>query len=178
MTIQETGEILEVLTVAYPQFYAKQGKLERQRALTLWQEMFKDYPGQIVAYAVKAFISSDTKGFPPSVGQIMEKVNLLTETPEMTEAQAWSLIRKALRNSAYNYRAEYDKLPEKVQNAVGRPEQLKAWATDERFNEGVESSNFKRAYRNVCAREREVNRLPDDIRRLMQSQGMIESHEC
>ena len=171
MTIQETGEILEVLTVVYPQFYAKQGKLERQRALTLWQEMFKDYPGQIVAYAVKAFISSDTKGYPPVIGQIMEKVQLITEPEQINESEAWTIVQKAISRSGYYSKEEFEKLPLNVQKAVHSPEQLRAWALDPAFNAGVESSNFKRVYRMVCEREKKVNALPEDVKKAIQEKS-------
>ena len=35
--------------------------------------MFKDDDGNQVLAAVKAFVATDTKGFPPSVGQIKQR---------------------------------------------------------------------------------------------------------
>ena len=177
MTIQETGEIMEVLSIAYPQFYAKQNALEKQKALVLWQEMFKDYPGQLVAYAVKAFIAGDTKGFPPAIGQIMDRIRMLTAQEELNEAEAWALVQKAIRRSGYYSKEEFAKLPAAAQKAVGTPEQLREWALDPDFNAGVEGSNFKRAYRTECARQKEHDALPEDVKRLVRC-AIINKHDC
>lgn len=168
MTLQETGELMEVLSAAYPQFYAKQGSSQKAKALALWAEMLKEYPGQLVAYAVKAFIASDTKGFPPVIGQILEKVQLLTGPEQISESEAWAMVHKAICRSGYYSKEEFGKLPPSVQQAVHSPEQLRAWATDPEFNAGVESSNFKRVYRMVCEREKKFNVLPEDVKKIMQ----------
>ena len=171
MTIQETGAIMEILNVAYPRFYAGKDAEYRRNAVALWAEMFKDYPAKLVAYAVKAFIAEDTSGFPPVIGQILDKVSMLTEEPQMTESEAWALVYKAICNSGYHSVEEFEKLPKNVQKAVHSPEQLRAWGMDQNFNAGVESSNFKRVYRMVCEREKKFNALPEDIKRLMQEKS-------
>lgn len=170
---------MEILAVAYPRFYAGKDADFRRRAVALWAEMFKDYPAKLVAYAVKAFIAEDTSGFPPVIGQILDKVNMLTEEPQMTEGEAWALVYKAICNSIYHSTEEFEKLPKNVQKAVHSPEQLRAWGMDQNFNAGVESSNFKRVYRAVCEREKKFNALPEDVKNLIRekSGGRIENNQ-
>ena len=78
-------------------------------------------------------------------------------------------MSKALRNSTYNSAEEFKKLPALVQKAIGRSEQLRIWAMDEEFNESVTSSNFMRSYRVVMERRKEVNKLPEKIRALVEN---------
>ena len=81
--------------------------------------------------------------------------------------EAWSLVSKAIRNSAYNSVEEFAKLPPIVQNAVGLPDQLRTWALDENYNEQVISSNFMRCYRTELARHEELSKMPAEIKDLI-----------
>ena len=174
MDVKETAAIMEVLKVAYPRFYADKNTEYIKNAVGLWANMFAEYPAEVVSGAVKAFIANDIKGFPPSIGQIMEKVRLITEPPEMGESEAWVLVRRALNNSAYNSVKEFKKLPKDIQDIVHSPAQLHAWAIDENFNESVESSNFKRAYRTHMERKKEFDALPPEAKKIaLQAQGMF-----
>ena len=164
MNTQETSKIMEILTAAYPRFYANSSKDEKIKAFALWAEMFKDYPVTVVAYAVKAFIAEDTKGFPPAIGQIMERVRLLTDKPQTSAEEAWDMVYKAICRSAWHAEEEYAKLPDDIKAVVRSPHQLWQWAIDEHFNAGVESSNFKRAYNTVIERNKRIEGLPEDVK--------------
>ena len=161
MTVQETGKIMDILYAAYPRFYVN---ADRKSALALWSSMFKEYPAKVVAYAVKAYIAEDTKGFPPAIGQIMERVRMLTEKPQMSAEEAWTLVYQALCRSAWHAEEEFEKLPERAKKVVRTPGQLQAWGLDPQFNAGVESSNFKRAYNSLLEREKRFDALPEDIK--------------
>ena len=115
MTIEDMGQIMDVLNVFYPAFYAKQTDDDKYKASVLWASLFEPYPVELVLAAVKGFIGTDTKGFPPVPGQIMEKIRTLTTPEEMTALEAWGLVAKATRNGYYGYLKEYDKLPPLVQ---------------------------------------------------------------
>lgn len=73
MNLTETSAVMDILTVAYPQFYKTQSDLERISAVKLWAEMFRDDDVRAVLAAVKAIIASDEKGFPPVIGAVKEK---------------------------------------------------------------------------------------------------------
>ena len=171
MTFEETGMVLAILQEAYPNFYKGISGEDAIPMINLWNEMFADHDARTVTAAVKALIVSDTKGFPPTIGQVMEKIRLLTQPREMTEAEAWAIVHKAIRNSAYNSQEEFEKLPPEIQSVVHDPEQLKAWAIDPHFNLGVESSNFKRSYRARAAQLREFNALPESVKQFAISAG-------
>ncbi len=171
MTIIETGQVMDLLQAAYPRFYSGQDAPDPRQTVAMWATMFEPYPVEIVLAAVKAHIATDTKGFPPVIGQIMAKVRQITEPPDMPEQAAWTLVHKAIQNGIYGSEEEFAKLPPDIQAVIHDPAQIKAWAMDEDFNEGVVSSNFMRSYRARQASVREFNALPADVRAIAAKVG-------
>ena len=170
MTRQEVAALMGVLQVAYPSFYARQGRGEIISAVNLWAEMFSEYPAKIVTAAVKAYIADDND-FPPNPGKILTKVRRITRPAGMTEQEAWSVLKRAICNSGYHSREEFEKLPLEIRSIVHDPAQLKAWADDLEFNEAVVSSNFMRSYREFAANVREFQALPADVREIARQAG-------
>lgn len=166
MTYKETLQVMAVLKIAYPSYY--KGGSDLEQAAALWAELFTDDDALIVASAVKAFIVNDEKGFPPSIGQIKNLVRSLTTEKEMTEIEAWEMVSKALRNSGYNSREEYEKLPPIIQQLIGSPETLRNWAQMDSENvHTVIASNFQRSYRERAKSEREFLALPQSTRNFL-----------
>ena len=98
----ETADILAVLKAAYPQFYNGLSPKEANKIVDLWAEMFKDEPVMVVAVAVKAMIASRTNTFPPNIGEVKEQITKMRMPKEMTAAEAWTLVYRAIANSGYN----------------------------------------------------------------------------
>lgn len=168
MNRSETSAILTILKTAYPQFYRGIDVKEAERTVSLWHEMFKDDPVDVVAVAVKAMIASRTNTFPPNIGEIKEEIAKMRSPNEMTAIEAWGLVAAATRNSLYNAQAEFDRLPPTVQRLVGSPLQLREWATmDADTVSSVIASNFQRAYRVRSASDREYMKLPEDIKKVI-----------
>ena len=168
MTREETIRIMAVLKAAYPNYYKGMGREEANGVVALWQEMFADDDYPIVAAAVKAHIASDIKGFPPHIGAIRDAITKLMRPDEMTEMEAWGMISKALSNSGYNSREEFDKLPEVLRRIVGSPNRLREWALmPTETVQSVVQSNFIRSYRARAASEREYLAMPGDVRALL-----------
>ena len=163
MTREETVKIIRIMVDSYPNY--KPNNISE--TVDVWHMMLSDYEYNLVAMALKAYILSDTIGFAPSIGQLVSKIQTITKPHELSEMEAWSLVSKAIRNSAYNSVEEFAKLPPIVQNAVGLPEQLRAWALDENYNEQVVSSNFMRCYRTELARHDELSKMPAEIKALI-----------
>ena len=135
----------------------------------VWQMMLSDYDYNLVAMALKAYILSDTSGFAPSIGQLVAKMQTISQPQELDGMAAWGLVSKALRNGTYGAVEEFNKLPPLVKQAVGMPDNLKNWATsDYRTIETVIQSNFLRTYETVIKRANEINRMPDNIKALIE----------
>lgn len=168
MTLEQTGIIMDILTNAYPQFYNGPKAPDMVKTLRLWAEMFAHDDVALVAAAVKALIETDEKGFPPHIGAVKAKLRLITSGDEMTEAEAWGIVAKAVRNSGYDSRKEFNRLPPILQRLVGSPAQLKEWAMmDSETLHSVVASNFQRSYKAIAQREREIAKLPPDVRALV-----------
>ena len=164
MTREETVKIIRIMVDSYPNYKPN----DISETVDVWQMMLSDYDYNLVAMALKAYILSDTSGFAPSVGQLVDKMKTITTPQELNEMEAWSLVCDALRNSGYNYAEEYAKLPPLVQKAVGLPTQLQTWALTENLNKDVIGSNFMRCYRIEVERQREMSKMPQNIREMLE----------
>ena len=168
MTRQETGIIMDILATAYPRFYAGPDAPDPEKAVELWAEMFAEDDVAIVAAAVKALIATDDKGFPPHIGAVKAKVRQITQPSGMTPQEAWNLVAKAIRNSAYESREEYDKLPKEIQRLVGSPNQLRDWATmDSDTVHSVVASNFQRSFAARQKADNDFKALPRDVQAMI-----------
>lgn len=168
MTERETVQIMDILRIAYPQFYACRNAPDPKKAISLWAGMFVDDDFLVVAAAIKALIAADASSFPPTIGQVKARIQQITNPAEMTEAEAWALVKRALRNSTYGAKDEFDRLPVTVQRLVGDPEQLREWATmDTETLDSVVASNFQRSFRNRAKQIAEYQSLPADIKAMI-----------
>ena len=167
----ERGDVLKIMAVlrgAYPQFYRDISRTEAEDTVNLWADMFKADEPILVAAAVKSVIEGDEKGFPPTIGQVKAKLRLITGSKELTEAEAWDMVARGIRNGLYGAAEEFEKFPPIVRRIVGSPNTLKEWARmDTETVHSVVSSNFQRSYRAVAAREKEINALPADVQKFV-----------
>lgn len=170
MTRKETAQVLGILKIAYPNFYKSFTKEDSKNAIDLWAMMFEDEDVVMVASAVKAYIATDEKGFPPVIGQIKNKIRYLSGNSSITEIEAWEKVKNAIRNSLYNAKEEYDKLPENIQRLVGSPLTLREWALlDVSELDTVVQSNFMRSYKARQEHGKEYLALPKSVREFTQA---------
>lgn len=168
MTREDTLDLLSVLKAAYPNFYRDMTRKDAEHVISLWADMFKDEPVEVVAMAVKAHIATDKKGFPPHIGAIKDAIVKIQQPEEMTEIEAWNIVRKAIRAYAWDAKEQFDKLPPVLQRLVGSPSQLQEWAQmDADTVASVVASNFQRSYKARAAHEREFLALPSDVKQTM-----------
>lgn len=169
MTRDDTLDLLSVLKAAYPNFYRDMTRKDAAHVVDLWYEMFKDEPAGLVALAVKRHIATDTKGYPPHIGAIKDSIVKLMQPEEMTEIEAWNMVRDAMRAYAWDAKKEFDKLPPVLQRLVGSPSQLQEWAKMPADTvASVVASNFQRSYKVRAANEREFLALPSEVKQTME----------
>ena len=168
MTGEETRTILTLLQTEYPQSFAKMDDRAMAMKLKLWASEFQYDDYKAVYAVVRAIMSAGNREFAPNIGTIREKLRSFAMDGEMTENEAWSLVSRAISNGIYGYAKEYAKLPPAVQKAVGEPEQLKRWGMmNEDEVQSVVASNFQRSYRQIAQRERELAKIPADVRAML-----------
>lgn len=160
MTEKETTQILMAISTMFPQF--KPG--DRATTIKMWTECLGDLTYEQVSQAVRDFIMTDTKGFPPTVGQIRALIAGRRPVEIMGEGHAWELVYNALQNGYYGAEEEFNKLPEDCRSALGGAGQLRQWATMNIDDISVAESNFKRAYRAVVERRAKMEALPENMR--------------
>ena len=153
MNAEETKMLIRTMMTAWPNYRPE----HLEDTVVLWANLLEPYPYPAILAALKAYIIGN-HAFAPSPGQI---IAYLPTKEHRSELEAWSLVRKALKNGNYGAEAEFEKLPEDVRKAVGSPEQIRAWAAaPEEETETVMQSNFLRSYRAVRAREEKYEGLP------------------
>lgn len=163
MLREETAKILMMIQGAYPNYKP----LDKTIAVNTWHMVLTDIPFELAQQAFLVYLRSDTSGFAPSPGQLIGIVQTLSAPKQLNELEAWTLVEKALQNSSYNSELEFSKLPLLIQKTVGAPRQLRAWATDEEYNSQVVSSNFMRVYRNELRKQEEYDRMPENLKQLV-----------
>lgn len=166
MTEKEVRQLLAMTQAVYPNYNPP----SREAAVNAWLVCLSEYDNNVVTAAFKAYITTDTSGFAPSIGQLLDKLHTIQSSQELNEMEAWSLVSKALRNGYYGAVEEFNNLPPLVQKAVGSPDNLRNWSqTDTNSIENVVQSNFMRSYRLVVNRENEIKKMPADVRTLIES---------
>jgi len=156
---------MDVLRAAYPQFYRGMTEAESRDVLNLWSAMFAEDDPRLVAYAVRALIACDAKGFPPHIGAVRDYMRRIARPREMTEQEAWAVVLRAVRNSAYDSERQFHRLPPDIRAAVGSPAVLKSWALSDESDLQVIASNFQRSYRARRQSDAERDALPGEVRR-------------
>lgn len=168
MTKKEMAEIIAIMQSNYPDDFRGMSDQAMNGKINLWFMQFRDDDYMEVMAAVMAHIATDTSRFMPPVGVIKAKLVEIRLPEEMTPQEAWELVSKATRNSAYNSGEEFAKLPPVVQRLVGSPVQLKEWAAmDSATLQSVVASNFQRSYKVRAAKEREFLALPSAVQETM-----------
>lgn len=166
MTKTEVRQLLAMTQAVYPNYNPP----SREAAVNAWLMCLSEYDNNVVTAAFKAYMTTDTSGFAPSIGQLLDKLHAIQSPQELNEMEAWSLVSKALRNGYYGAVEEFNNLPPLVQKAVGSPDNLRNWSqTDTNSIENVVQSNFMRSYRLVVNRENEIKKMPADVRTLIEN---------
>lgn len=166
MTREETVKIIRIICDCYPNY--KPNNLSE--TVDVWQMMLDEYSYNQVSIALKAYVTSNTSGFAPDIGEIIAKIQTISQPQALNEMEAWALVSKALRNGYYGAVDEFNKLPPLVQKAVGSPDNLRHWSqTDIKSIENVVQSNFIKTYTAIVNRAKEIERMPTDVRTLIEN---------
>ena len=162
MTIKDIGEMLQLLEANYGSAFWKD--TNRDNVVKLWSVMFADDDPSEVGIAVKDCIA--TLQFPPKIADIKSRIANNRMAGQMTEMEAWSVIRDAVERATSRQEAEkiFSQMPKILQRTVGSASQLRGWrVVDDANFETVVASNCQRTYRMLAQREAGYHALPTDI---------------
>jgi hypothetical protein len=161
--------LITLLQSEYPNSFVNMDERLLKLKIELWEKEFANDDLNVVYAAIRTYMRSPER-FAPTIGQIREKMDMLTEPDKLSEVAAWALVSKACRNGYYGYKEEFAKLPPEIQQAVGRPEQLREWAAMDAETVGsVVASNFMRSYRTTKQRAKEMAMIPGEVRQMLSS---------
>ncbi len=160
MTRNEAGVIVDMISTFYPNEFAKTTPAGMKMIVDMWAAACAGYTSDQMAAALQQFVMTDVKGYAPKPGQLTQFIHTTEDDKDLSDSQAWALVKKALSNSAYGAREEFAKLPELVQRAVGSEYVLHEMALMPLSDMAVEESHFRRTYRALLEREREKRRIP------------------
>lgn len=163
MTREDVQNLLAMIQGAYSNFNPQ----NKTATVNVWLMALEDFDKNQIAMAFKTYIRTNTSGFAPSPGQLIEHISAVKHSNDETETEAWMRVAIALRNGAYGSEEEFAKLPPMVQKAVGSAKQLRIWALDNNFNEEVAKAQFLRVYRTESQRAKDYEKLPGDVQRLI-----------
>lgn len=166
MTHEEAKKIVRILCASYPNWKP----MDIKDTVEAWEMMLSDYEYQDVAIAVKTIVTTDSSGFAPSIGKVIDEIHKLSNLSLKTSLsgiQAWDMVRKAVKRGAYNSEEEFAKLPPTVQKAVGSAGCIHDMAVDTNLNLGVEQSHFLRAYERAVQDEEYEAKLPKEVKALL-----------
>lgn len=171
MNRQETSKIVASITAAYPNHFKGYTTQQIDSLINTWCMVMDDYTYPQASAGLKIFLASDTKGFPPSPGQVIDCILKITkpESAEMSEGEAWHIARKAIERGSAWAEEDFEKMPPNIQKALGSPANIRSMATDSEYNEEVAKSQFLRAYRSILTREREEAKIPSKVMALIQN---------
>lgn len=174
MTERQTANILRAVSACYSNFKpADMGDVVK-----IWTMIFGGDDATEVMTAVYVYMS-EAHEFAPTPGQVRDIMFRLREKDDLTEAEAWNMVLRAMRNGYYHSAEEFERLPEIVQAAVGSADYLRTAAGSEDLNLSVEQSLFSRRYRAIVEERKRYQRMPDIVRLRIESAGahMIEGKE-
>lgn len=174
MTISEFSKIVAALKTVY----TAPGFVPNEQALDMWYRLVgKNNDYQTMSVAAQMYMT--TGKFPPTPADILECASKLkAESSYLSEQEAWATVSKACSNGIYGYREEFYKLPPTLQKAVGTPQTLHDWAVvDSADFQTVIQSNFLRSYRAALERQKEIDKYPPKLQKMIQAAGAIEQKE-
>lgn len=152
MTRQELMKIFYILKASYPRFF-NISVAEIEQIIAAWQLVLDDYTYEQVVAGLKYYLTMDTKGFPPSQGQIVEAIAKVSApiTGVLTADECWNRIVKAVSNSYYNSAEEFEKLPPLCKKFIGSADHLKYFGDMDSVSfHSVIRSNFLKSYQSFC----------------------------
>jgi len=163
MTREETKELLMMIRALYPNFTVKPE--EMTPTINAWHLMLKDYPAEAVKAALEIYVKTNNTGFAPSASQLIGCMYAPKKSEQLTEGEAWALVKKAIRDGGYHARERYDELPEIVQRAVGDASMIHQWAMcDSDEVNSVIMSNFQRTYKALLSKQEFNDKVPSQLR--------------
>ncbi len=169
MTRDETKTALHIIAEVYDNFKVTSDKVD------IWHKVLQDFDAVSINNAIAMFIRTDTKGFAPIPGQL---VDLLVKQETKSDGEAWEDVNKALCNGLYGYEEEFKKLDPLSQKCVGSARQLQSWAMLPSSEVQTRiRSQFLKDYRVMKERAKQDAKIPQPVLEVLRKYDLIEERK-
>ena len=163
MTREQTVDLVRSIVSIYPNW--KPEKLTD--TVNAWHWALEEYPAAAVKAALQIYIKTNNTGFAPSVSQLIGAMHAPRQNEQLSEGEAWNLVKDAIRDGNYHSEERFNELPEIVQKAVGSPSMIRQWAMcDIDEVNTVIASNFQRTYRAILSKRDFNEKVPEPLAQL------------
>lgn len=171
MNKQETTQIIAMLAGNYNTI-AEKTKEQKIMMINTWHECLNDLDYQLVLRAVKKTIIESP--YPPTIHDVRKNA-IAIASPEQSKnpMEAWQEAYKMICSGTYMTQEEFNQHTEEVKKFFGNVENLRSYSTNEDFNVDVVRSNFIKQYDRIEKETREWNMLPDKMKELIISTGLL-----
>ena len=132
MNKQDAMKLIYVIRATYPKHFQNFGINDISQMADAWELHLGDYTYEQMSIGLKVYSISDTKGFPPSPGQVIDCYLRTLKSPEeeVTAAEAWEYVWKAMENLRWDEpELEFNKLPKRIQKVIGTASSLREMAS-------------------------------------------------
>lgn len=173
------ARILFTIRTSYPSNFLKIDTQTVADMVEAWMFTLGEYSYSDISKALKVYMTTDTKGFPPTPGQLIHALTMLNSNParELTAAEAWALTYKAICSLRWDCpEEEFNKLPKACQRTIGTAAALAEIAQMDTDSVLMgEKARFIRQYDQIAKNEKEYEALPPSIKQMIEqtSSGML-----
>lgn len=160
-----TKDEFKLIVKGMKAIYADPKFIADKTAFDMWYALLQDIPYDICTMATQAYMQSER--FVPTPADIRKYANQITSplTNDMSEIEAWGMVRKAISNGYYHSEQEFKKLPKLIQETLGSHERLREMSQlDLSDVETVEQSHFVRNYRAKLEQHKNKMQLGGELR--------------
>jgi len=170
MTIKDTMYVLAILMAAYPYFYKdiRQDDEQMQVIVSLWHEMLSDYDVAAVKVALKRLIAVH-KEYPPTIGQLLESINIVSGNAAPDADEVWSEITRAISDYGFYRTNEAKANLSPIALEVIKAMDWVNLCTSE--NPETDRAHFLRIYQAIKNRHDQRYILPKDVQAYITAQA-------
>ena len=169
MTQKDTAYVFAILMAAYPYFYKdiRQDDSQMRVAVALWHEMLADYEVSVVKVALKRLIAVH-KDYPPTIGQLLESVVIVTGNAAPDADEVWSEITRAIFSYGFYGTNEAMAVLSPIALDVIRAMDWTTLCQSE--NPETDRAHFLRIYQAIKNRHDQRYILPKDVQAFISAQ--------
>lgn len=152
MNKTETAKVLGYLKFTYINSFSKMDEDEKNAMVSVWQKHFEKDDFNKVMQAVEKICL--TSRYVPTVAEIKDAMFDVSGIKQLDVGKAWEIVIKNARNDRGQAKANFDKLPANIQNALGSYMLLNEIGLSNPKDTSYIRSSFEKRYNEIIEHEK------------------------